>query len=44
MDQIYLPGLGRHPALNNSGERNARLWFDLTTAASFDPNARGFNP
>lgn len=44
MDQIYLPGLGRHPALVGSGERNARLWFDLTTAQSFDPKARGFNP
>lgn len=44
MDQLYIPGLGRHPALGGAGEANARAWFDLSTAASFDPAARGLNP
>jgi len=44
MDQIYLPGLGRHPALGGAGEGHARAWFDLATARAFDPAARGLNP
>jgi hypothetical protein len=44
MDQLYIPGLGRHPALKGAGEANARAWFDLGTATAFDPNARGLNP
>jgi hypothetical protein len=44
MDQLYVPGLGRHHALSGTGEANARAWFDLSTARSYDPNARGFNP
>lgn len=44
MDQIYLPGLGRHHALGGAGDGNARAWFDLATARSFDPAARGLNP
>jgi hypothetical protein len=44
MDQLYIPGLGRHPALAGIGEANVRAWFDLATAASFDPMARGLNP
>ena len=44
MDQLYIPGLGRHPALGGAGEANARAWFDLSTAQAFDPAARGLNP
>ncbi len=44
IDQLYLPGLGRHAALDGGGEANASAWFDLTTAAAFDPEARGLNP
>ncbi len=44
MDQLYVPGLGRHPALGGAGMANARAWFDLSSARSYDPNARGFNP
>ncbi len=44
MDQLYVPGLGRHFALGGAGETNARAWFDLSTTAAFDPRARGLNP
>jgi hypothetical protein len=44
MDQLYVPGLGRHHALAGAGEGHARAWFDLATARSFDPAARGLNP
>ncbi len=41
LEQLYVPGLGRHPALGKpwgaAGERNAATWFDLATASSFDP-------
>ncbi|MBL6076434.1 hypothetical protein JMJ56_00370 [Belnapia sp. T18] len=44
IDQLYIPGLGRHFALDGTGEASAAAWFDLRTAASFDPAARGLNP
>jgi hypothetical protein len=44
IDQLYVPGLGRHFALHGVGEANARSWFDLATAVSFDPALRGLNP
>lgn len=44
IDQLYIPGLGRHFALNGAGDAHARAWFDLSTATSFDPALRGLNP
>lgn len=44
IDQLYVPGLGRHFALSGVGESHARDWFDLGTARSFDPAHRGLNP
>ncbi|WP_338665422.1 hypothetical protein VQH23_09635 [Pararoseomonas sp. SCSIO 73927] len=44
IDQLYVPGLGRHPALGSAGAGNAAAWFDAGTAVAFDPNIRGLNP
>ena len=44
MDQLYVPGLGRHPALAGQGAANAAAWFQSARATSYDPAARGFNP
>jgi hypothetical protein len=44
IDQIYIPGLGRHPALGSAGQCNASAWFEPNTAVAFDPNVRGLNP
>ncbi|WP_376097869.1 hypothetical protein ACE7GA_07535 [Roseomonas sp. CCTCC AB2023176] len=45
IDQLYIPGLGRHPALaRGTGEANAAAWFDAASATAFDPNHRGLNP
>lgn len=41
LDQMYIPGLGRHPALGapwgTKGTANASAWFDVATARLFDP-------
>lgn len=41
LDQLYIPGLGRHPGLGKpwgaTGEANAAAWFDVATATLFDP-------
>ena len=44
MDQMYIPGLGRHPVLAGQGVANAAAWLEAARATSFDPAARGFNP
>jgi hypothetical protein len=45
LDQMYIPGLGRHPGLGkpwgSQGEANVGVWFDLRTASSFDPPEAG---
>lgn len=42
MDQLYIPGLGRHPWLPDSPPNGAPLW--LAFERTFDPNAPGWNP
>jgi len=43
LDQLYIPGLGRHPEIArisgraNSGEANVAAWFDVAGASSFEP-------
>ena len=42
MEQLYVPGLGRHPWLFAPPANAATAWLEFERV--FDPNARGFNP